>query len=86
MLVLSRKRGEKVVVANAIEIEVLKIDKHSVRLGIKAPSHIAVFRYEVYERIKRNNAAETQSQIPDEETWEKMAKVLKARAGVDSRK
>ena len=47
MLVLSRKKNQTVVIDNQIEIEVLKIKGNTVRLGIKAPSHIKVLRGEL---------------------------------------
>jgi len=46
-LVLSRKQNQTVVIDNQVEIEVLKIKGNTVRLGIKAPSHIKVLRGEL---------------------------------------
>lgn len=44
MLVLSRKIGESIKLADNIEITVLAVDNQRVRLGIRAPHHIAVRR------------------------------------------
>lgn len=44
MLVLSRKVGESIKLADDIEITVLAVDNQRVRLGIRAPSHIDVRR------------------------------------------
>jgi len=44
MLVLSRKVGESIKLANDIEITVLAMDNQRVRLGIRAPRHIDVRR------------------------------------------
>ena len=44
MLVLSRKVGEAIKLADDIEITVLAIDNLRVRLGIRAPRHINVRR------------------------------------------
>jgi len=44
MLVLSRKVGESIKLADNIEVTVLAVDSHRVRLGIRAPSHIDVRR------------------------------------------
>jgi len=44
MLVLSRKIGESIKLADDIEITVLAVDNQRVRLGIRAPSHIDVRR------------------------------------------
>ncbi|MEI9998701.1 MAG: carbon storage regulator [Verrucomicrobiota bacterium] len=44
MLVLSRKVGESIKLADDIEITVLAVDHQRVRLGIRAPRHIDVRR------------------------------------------
>ena len=44
MLVLSRKVGESIKLADDIEITVLALDNTRVRLGIRAPRHIDVRR------------------------------------------
>lgn len=52
MLVLSRKRDESIVLTtpsgDVIEICVVDLTGHKVRLGIEAPKHISVDRQEVY--------------------------------------
>ncbi len=55
MLVLSRQRDETIMIGDDIELTVVDIRGDKVRLGIKAPSHVAVHRKEVYEAIKREN-------------------------------
>lgn len=52
MLVLSRKRDEKIIIGDNIEIVVVEIRGDKVRLGISAPDEVPVHRQEVYERIK----------------------------------
>lgn len=59
MLVLSRKRDEKIVVGENIVITVVEIRGDKVRLGIEAPAHVPVHRSEVYQAIVRH-AAEPQ--------------------------
>jgi carbon storage regulator len=44
MLVLSRKVGEAIKLADDIEITILAVDNLRVRVGIRAPRHIAVRR------------------------------------------
>ena len=44
MLVLSRKVGESIKLADDIEITVLAVDSQRVRLGVRAPRHIDVRR------------------------------------------
>ena len=76
MLVVTRKKDEKLIIGNEIEIQVLRIGRDNVRLGIKAPSHISIYRYEIYEAIKQENVTAVQSQIPDKTTVEAITKVL----------
>lgn len=47
MLVLSRKLGEKIVIGDNIVLTVVKIDRNQIRLGIEAPSEVAVYREEI---------------------------------------
>lgn len=53
MLVLSRKKDEKIVIGDNISIMVVEIRGDKVRLGIEAPRDVSVHRREVYEAIKR---------------------------------
>jgi carbon storage regulator len=55
VLVLSRQRDETIMIGDDIELTVVDIRGDKVRLGIKAPPHIAVHRKEVYDAIKREN-------------------------------
>jgi carbon storage regulator len=64
MLVFTRKKGESLVIGNEIEVTILNIGSGSVKVGIAAPRHISVHRHEVFEAIKRENLAASQSQIP----------------------
>ena len=54
MLVLSRKKDEKIVIGDNISIMVVEIRGDKVRLGIDAPRDVSVHRREVYDAIKRN--------------------------------
>ena len=64
MLVFTRKKGERLVIGNEIEITILNVGSGAVKVGINAPRHISVHRHEVYEAIKRENLAASKSQIP----------------------
>ena len=57
MLVLNRKLGESIVIADEIEIKVLEIKNGSVRLGITAPSDTQVDRLEIYNAKKEGENA-----------------------------
>ena len=48
MLVLSRRKGEKIVFPNiGVELELLKVQGNTARLGIVAPQHIKILRDEL---------------------------------------
>jgi carbon storage regulator len=51
MLVLSRKSGEEIVVANDITVTVIEIRGGRVKLGFEGPSEIPIHRKEIYCRI-----------------------------------
>ncbi|KQY92050.1 carbon storage regulator CsrA [Paenibacillus sp. Root52] len=66
MLVLSRKKGESIVIQDEIEITVLSVEGDNIRIGIKAPKDIEIFRKEVYlaiEEANRESAAQKVDQI-----------------------
>jgi len=51
MLVLSRKTNQSIMIGDEIEITVLSVAGEKVRLGIKAPREIPVYRDEVYSQV-----------------------------------
>ena len=55
MLVLSRKKDEKIVIGDSITVMVIEIRGDKVRLGIEAPREVSVHRQEVYEAIQREH-------------------------------
>ncbi|MFM9958094.1 MAG: carbon storage regulator CsrA [Phycisphaerales bacterium] len=65
MLVLSRQRDETIMIGDDIEITVVDIRGDKVRLGINAPSRVAVHRKEVYEAIRRENEQAARSMALD---------------------
>jgi carbon storage regulator len=58
MLVLSRKRDEKIVIGDNIVITVVDVRGDKVRLGIEAPTEVPVHRQEVLEAVKRHNESQ----------------------------
>ena len=56
MLVLSRKKDEKIIIGDNIAIMVVDIQGDKVRLGIEAPREVTVHRQEVYQAIQKKQA------------------------------
>ncbi|UCC26663.1 MAG: carbon storage regulator [Gemmatimonadales bacterium] len=50
MLILSRKKGEAILLDGGIRIVVLSTENGGARLGIEAPEHIGIVREEILER------------------------------------
>jgi carbon storage regulator len=59
MLVLSRKRGQSIIIAEQIKVTVLDVSGEQVRLGVEAPQELAVYREEIYEQIRAENITAT---------------------------
>jgi len=55
MLVLTRKKGQSVIINDNIEITVLEVQGDQVRLGIDAPRDVSIHRKEVFLEIKEEN-------------------------------
>ena len=57
MLVLSRKRGEAIVIGNGITVTVLAVDGDRVKLGVVAPAEVPVHREEIYQQIGNGSSS-----------------------------
>ena len=63
MLILSRKKDQKIMIGGAIEVWVVDIRGDTVKLGIKAPIEVKVFRFEVAQEIEAANQAALKSSL-----------------------
>lgn len=81
MLVLSRQRDETIMIGDEIEISIVDIRGDKVRLGINAPTRIAVHRKEVYDAIKRENTDAARLGSTDLDTLAQTIKPGPARRG-----
>jgi carbon storage regulator len=54
MLVLSRKKNEKIRLGANIELVIVEIRGDKVRIGIEAPSSVPVYREEIYQILTQN--------------------------------
>lgn len=57
MLHIVRKKGDAIVIDGNITIRIMEVSGHQVRLGIEAPRSIGVYRAEIVERVRNENAA-----------------------------
>ncbi len=59
MLVLTRRVNESIVIGDQIEVTVVSLkgsgDQAVVRLGVKAPRSVSVYREEIYREIQAEN-------------------------------
>lgn len=62
MLVLTRKLNESINIGNDIEIVIVEIKDDQVKLGIKAPKKVPVYRNEIYKAILEENKLAAASQ------------------------
>ena len=62
MLILARRVNESIMIGDQIEISVVDIRGEQVKIGIKAPSTVKVYRQEVYKAIQQENVAAASAQ------------------------
>ena len=55
MLILTRKKGQTVVIDGQIEVTLVAVQGEQVRLGINAPRQIAVHRKELLDAVTQQN-------------------------------
>jgi carbon storage regulator len=65
MLVISRKSGERINLGDDITVTVLEISGSTVRIGIEAPTAVAVHRHEVWIAVQEENRAAAQASVDD---------------------
>ena len=55
MLIITRKKGESIMIGDDIEITISKIDDGSVKIGIEAPKNVSILRKDLYEEVENEN-------------------------------
>jgi carbon storage regulator len=63
MLIITRKKGESLMIGDNIEIVISKIEDGSVKIGVKAPRDIQILRKELCEEIEQENIEATKIDI-----------------------
>ncbi len=77
MLILSRKRNEKIMIGDDISIMIVDIRGDQVQIGIDAPRAIPVHRHEIYEEIKNSTLRASKSDAVDMEAIRRKGKADK---------
>ena len=75
MLVLARKLDEAITIGDDIVVKIISVDKGVVKLGIDAPSSVAILRNELLEDVKEANIAAAKESSSDDLV--QLAKLLK---------
>jgi carbon storage regulator len=75
MLVITRKPGQRVLIGENIEIQIVDVQGEQVRIGIDAPKDISIVRKELLDEVKEVN----REAVVDEPSisLEELGKVLK---------
>lgn len=55
MLVITRKKGESILIGDDIEVFVAKIDDNAVKIAINAPRNVTILRKELYKEVVEEN-------------------------------
>lgn len=55
MLVLSRKKDQGIIIGENIELTIIEIQGDQVRIGIKAPKNVPIYREEIFLEIQNEN-------------------------------
>lgn len=55
MLVITRKKGESILIGDDIEVFVAKIDDNTVKIAINAPRNVTILRKELYKEVVEEN-------------------------------
>ncbi|MCR8844803.1 carbon storage regulator CsrA [Paenibacillus sp. SC116] len=67
MLVLTRAKGQKIMIGNDIVLTVVEVNGDQVRLGVDAPADVSVYREEIYLSIKAQNEAAINESLSTED-------------------
>jgi carbon storage regulator len=60
MLILTRRMGETLMIRAEVTVTVVGVNGNQVRLGISAPRDVAVHREEIYDRVQKEKAGESE--------------------------
>lgn len=55
MLILTRKKGESIIIDGNIEVKIVECEDGKVKIGIDAPKNVEILRKELYNEIENEN-------------------------------
>ena len=55
MLALARKINQSIMIGKDVEITLLEIKGDQIKIGIKAPKNVPIYRKEIYAQIQEEN-------------------------------
>lgn len=66
MLALSRKVNESIMIGNDVELTILEVKGDQVKVGIRAPKSVPIYRKEIYLQIQQANKEAVEESISTE--------------------
>lgn len=73
MLLLSRKTGQSIVINEDIVVTVVAVDRNRVRIGVRAPGYVPIYREEVVQRMVEQGEIEPLDCLPSPTSTEPAA-------------
>ena len=68
MLVLSRKNQQSIIIGEDIALTIIDIGRGRVKIGIKAPSYLPIYRQEIVERMVASGEIEPREMLQPAES------------------
>jgi carbon storage regulator len=65
MLIITRPKGQPIVIGGDVEVVVTEISRSGVKLGVFAPSSLTILRGEVHDAVERANREAALSEIAE---------------------
>ena len=62
MLVLTRKKGETILIGDDIEITIVQVAGDQTKIGINAPKNMQIIRKELFDDVKNANQSALEQQ------------------------
>ena len=72
MLVLKRKAGESIIIADNIEIKIIEVEDGRIKIGIEAPKEISILRKEVLDEAHIENKQASENTNVDKSILSKL--------------